>query len=221
MGSKKWVFKELVKNDKDPIGLIAYSLYKCEKNKKATSLKEEGLSQDEIKKRLDDFQSYIVDSSKILSGFTKEAEQVISDSIAVVKKKMEDEYVERYSTVEKHAKEFQRKRKELEIREEKLGKLEKKEKNKIIKKIRQEECNKIKSAAIEHTQSHWFKRSLWWVWSGFASVTAVFIICGVFFLYIGITSSEAEKTSLRSKLSLFLVESVTKPPFPELSSKKS
>ncbi|MBG3130705.1 hypothetical protein I4674_13025 [Proteus mirabilis] len=40
MHSKKWVFRELVKNENDYQGLLAYACYKMEKDKLAQDLRE-------------------------------------------------------------------------------------------------------------------------------------------------------------------------------------
>ncbi|KFW99663.1 hypothetical protein [Pectobacterium carotovorum] len=62
---KRWVFSELVKDPNDPEQLIAYAMYKGDKDELAVkSRQERGLSEAQIEKELQQFHDHIVISPR-------------------------------------------------------------------------------------------------------------------------------------------------------------
>ena len=55
---KKWVYKELVTDKDDVQGIIAYSIYKANKDQLATSLRADGKNEDEITVQLNTFHDH-------------------------------------------------------------------------------------------------------------------------------------------------------------------
>lgn len=99
MHSKKWVFRELVKNENDYQGLLAYACYKMEKDKLAQDLREANKSEEEVEKDLEQFHNASVTKGqleefkkkglKIMTALTEELDEGLinkhSDEIHVLK----------------------------------------------------------------------------------------------------------------------------------------
>ncbi len=89
--SQRWVFDALVKNREDKIGLIAYSLYKFEKNELAHRINSEGKTSTQIRSELKIFHNHALGHSRI-KGFRDHAEVVIRDLIEQIEEGLREEY---------------------------------------------------------------------------------------------------------------------------------
>ncbi|AXC71742.1 hypothetical protein OD218_004573 [Salmonella enterica] len=65
MTSKKWVFRELIKDENDYQGLLAYTCYKIEKDKLAQDLREANKSDEELEKALEQFHNASVTKGQL------------------------------------------------------------------------------------------------------------------------------------------------------------
>lgn len=77
----QWVYKKIVKNDKDFVGLIAYGLYKRRKSELAGTYRKSGISEDEITKKLKDFHDQEVQGNSALEAYRHSAERLLSDML--------------------------------------------------------------------------------------------------------------------------------------------
>jgi hypothetical protein len=96
---KKYVFSELVHNVDDPNQLLAYAIYKAEKQAKATTLKASGKSCAEIKADLQIFHDVVAGSAGIQDGFHLKAKQVaqalVNDIKDAIRKDSKNDFIER------------------------------------------------------------------------------------------------------------------------------
>lgn len=77
MYSKKWVFRELVKNENDYQGLLAYAYYKMEKDKLAQDLREANKSEEEVERDLEQFHNASVTKGQ-LEEFKKKGLKIMA-----------------------------------------------------------------------------------------------------------------------------------------------
>jgi hypothetical protein len=98
--NKKWVFKELVKNDEDVIGLVAYALYKGEKSRLANSLRLDGQTEINITAELNVFHEQTI-SSQRLSKFKEQADKLFSGIINDIEEDLQKTYVKNEEDLQK------------------------------------------------------------------------------------------------------------------------
>lgn len=89
--SQRWVFDALVEDREDKIGLIAYSLYKFEKNELAHRLNCEGKTGSQIRSELRTFHNHALGDSRI-KGFRDHAEVIIRDLMEQIEEDLREEY---------------------------------------------------------------------------------------------------------------------------------
>ncbi|SHO54426.1 hypothetical protein [Vibrio quintilis] len=90
---KKWVFKQLVKDKSDIEGLIAYALYKYQKDQTATQLREkEGEPEEVISERLKLFHDGVLLSEDRLNSFRESAFVLIDQVTKSIQHNLEKEY---------------------------------------------------------------------------------------------------------------------------------
>ncbi len=77
MSERKWVFQLLVQDSNDPIGLLAYSLYKYAKAELAAKLKEDGASDEKINAELKIFHDQTIATQSQLDNYRHRAEQLV------------------------------------------------------------------------------------------------------------------------------------------------
>ncbi|EOX4435194.1 hypothetical protein ACLAC2_004681, partial [Vibrio alginolyticus] len=167
--AKKWVFNALVKSENDPIGLLAYALYKFQKDEIGQSLRSEGKNEEEISQRLSNFHDDTLRSSSSLEQFRSKAVTIIEllgqkAGETLVKNKVE---------------ELEKKQTALKKEQVQLDK-DKKELQKSLKK----EKTKIKNELLEQfklTVNDTPKKSGWrklgeWLLGGFSGIAAQIIV---------------------------------------------
>lgn len=82
---KKWVFTELVEDSNDPTQLIAYAMYKADKDDHAIQCRtKQNLSEDEISIELIRFHDSIVHSDRKLEEYREKAHRMIDQLIVGV-----------------------------------------------------------------------------------------------------------------------------------------
>ncbi|HBM2903936.1 TPA: hypothetical protein MB376_005064 [Klebsiella pneumoniae] len=96
--SQRWVFDALVKDREDKIGLIAYSLYKFEKNELANRLNSEGKTPTQIRSELRTFHDHALGDSRI-EGFRNHAEVIIRDLMDQIEEDLRAEYQLQFDNV--------------------------------------------------------------------------------------------------------------------------
>ncbi|AWL12821.1 hypothetical protein HMF8227_02369 [Saliniradius amylolyticus] len=110
---KKWVFEELVKDDKDSVGLIAYALYKREKHVLASGLREDGHDEDEIQAQTATFHDQAVSSDRI-NSYREQATTYLNRIINEVEENKEKEHKEQLEKLNKtHKRELTKERQKL------------------------------------------------------------------------------------------------------------
>ncbi|TOE63745.1 hypothetical protein CGJ39_14135 [Vibrio parahaemolyticus] len=169
---KKWVFRELVKDNRDYLGLMSYALYKHEKDETANGLRENGASDDKVEQTLKDFHDQVLMSPARLGAYKQRAAGLIDTAIKSSTDKLEAQYNElqeqlKREYVSQHKK-LEKQKADLDLREKGLKKLE--------GKIRTEVVNTIKSSAQEYQKPHFVVGILKWLGSGFSGVVASVLV---------------------------------------------
>lgn len=189
MHSKKWVFRELVKNENDYQGLLAYACYKMEKDKLAQDLREANKSEEEVEKDLEQFHNASVTKGqleefkkkglKIMTALTEELDEGLinkhSDEIHVLK--------EQHQQVIKYKEKQYKKTLEKEIKIARTN-------------IKKELLEKMQEYSLSKTSI--FIKVLKWIWNGFQSVFAILILIFTLHLIAYWTSDEATKSGVIS-----------------------
>ncbi|WP_137765832.1 hypothetical protein [Nissabacter sp. SGAir0207] len=74
---KKWVFTELVQDADNPEQLIAYAIYKADKDELAKKCRQRNKSEDDIGIELERFHDNLADSDRRLAEYKRRANQVV------------------------------------------------------------------------------------------------------------------------------------------------
>ncbi|WP_052238118.1 hypothetical protein [Pectobacterium brasiliense] len=98
---KRWVFSELVKDPNDPEQLIAYAMYKGDKDELAVkSRQERGLSEAQIEKELQQFHDHIVISPGRLQSYRDKAQAMVDELTTRVSNRVDLSYADRIKKLE-------------------------------------------------------------------------------------------------------------------------
>ncbi|WP_323859686.1 hypothetical protein [Xenorhabdus szentirmaii] len=115
MEDKKWVFSQLVKDDSDYQGLLAYVCYKQEKDKLASDLRAKGCDEGEIEQRLNQFHDTSLTENQ-LKTFRQQGLAVME----VITGEIDAQYQKKETELKtKHKNEMDRKKKEYDNKLEK------------------------------------------------------------------------------------------------------
>ncbi|CDH20038.1 hypothetical protein [Xenorhabdus bovienii] len=168
MEDKKWVFSQLVKNDSDYQGLLAYVCYKQEKDKLASDLRAKGCDEGEIEQRLIQFHDTSLTENQ-LKKFRRQGLEVMRAITTEIDAEFQKKEIE---LKENHKNEMDEKKKEYEkkLKKEKES-AKKNEKSRIIRNIEE----------YIPKEKNWFFRSFLWILNGFQSIVAM--ILAIFILY--------------------------------------
>lgn len=82
--AKKWVFTELVQDSDDPMQLIAYAMYKADKDDHAIQCRTRLMSEEKISEELSRFHDSIAHSSRKLDDYRDKARSLIDELIVGV-----------------------------------------------------------------------------------------------------------------------------------------
>ena len=81
---KKWVFTELVKDPNDPMQLIAYAMYKADKDDHANQCRNRQMSELQITAELESYHDGIAHSRRKLNDYQDKARRMIDEVIQSV-----------------------------------------------------------------------------------------------------------------------------------------
>jgi len=98
---QKWVFNELVKDSTKPEQLIAYALYKADKDDQARAARSRNLTKQEIDAQLENFHDQLVSSERRLQAYRDKANEVIENIVKVVSTNIELKYKKQQADLEK------------------------------------------------------------------------------------------------------------------------
>jgi hypothetical protein len=111
--TKKWVFESLVKNERDPIGLIAYALYKHKKHALALSLREGGKDEVHIQQQIQTFHDQTLHNDS-LGDYREKANSFLNKIVEVVERDISCEFEKEKTKLEKqHIKDIAAERRKL------------------------------------------------------------------------------------------------------------
>ncbi|AJJ21253.1 hypothetical protein [Yersinia intermedia] len=189
MASKKWVFRELIKDENDYRGLFAYTCYKIEKDKLAQDLREAHKSDDEVERALEQFHNASVTTGQ-LEEFKKKGLGVMAAVTEVLDAEL----------IEKHNKEV------LLLKEQHQAALKQKDiahkkeltkcKNDTTTALRKELLDKMQKYPLSHTSIA--MKIFRWIGNGFQSVVAVFILIFILHSVAYWSSDDATKSGVVS-----------------------
>lgn len=112
MHNRKWVFTELVKDANNPSQLIAYAIYKADKDDMANSMRAGHKTESEIQAALDTFHNSVASTPRLLESYRQKSETVItslvlniaSDTEAKLQKQIDKIKVENTAALAKEGK---------------------------------------------------------------------------------------------------------------------
>ena len=189
MASKKWVFRELIKDENDYQGLLAYACYKIEKDKLAQDLREINKSDEEVEKALEQFHNASVTKGQ-LEEFKKKGLGVMT----VLTEKLDEELIN------KHDDELQN----LKSQHQSALKQKDAAHNKELIQAKKTAKSEAKKELLAQIQSHSvseisiIKKSLKWVFNGYQSVVAVFILIFILHTIAYWSADDATKSGVVS-----------------------
>jgi len=108
---KRWVFKAIVEDDEDAVGLIGYALYKCKKHALATTLREQGVLETKIKTEVQTFHDQFLRNDSVeeyRNKATHYLDQVYSQFENKIQEKYRGEKAQLEKQLEKDLKKFKR-----------------------------------------------------------------------------------------------------------------
>lgn len=79
--NRKWVFTELVRDANDPSQLIAYAIYKADKDDMANSMRVDHKTELEIQAALDAFHDSVASTPRLLANYRQKSETVITSLV--------------------------------------------------------------------------------------------------------------------------------------------
>jgi hypothetical protein len=186
LSEKRWVFRELVSNNQDYLGLMAYALYKHEKDETANGLRAEGKQDADVETALRAFHDQVLMSPARLESYKKQAASLVDVAIQRSTNAVEAAYQNKQRELES---DYNKKQTELENLKEKLEKEDSKKKQKLKTEI----INDIKGCVSDYKKPHFTMRSLMWIWGGFSGVIASVSVMVITFLILAIFSDPNSK----------------------------
>lgn len=97
---KKWVFTELVKDSNDPEQLIAYAMYKADKDDRANQCRTRGMADAQVNTELESFHDGIAHSERQLDDYRDKARRTVDQLILTVSQGVEHVYEQRIAAME-------------------------------------------------------------------------------------------------------------------------
>lgn len=92
---KKWVFTELVKDPDDPMELIAYAMYKADKDDHATQCRARQMNDTQLSAKLTDYHDSIAYSERRLNAYRDKATSAIDQLILEISAGVEHTFSQR------------------------------------------------------------------------------------------------------------------------------
>ncbi|MCU5774345.1 hypothetical protein N5923_15475 [Erwiniaceae bacterium BAC15a-03b] len=182
MESRLWVFKELVGNDHDYQGILAYACYKLEKDKLARDLINAKKSEGDIAKSLKLFHAVSVTQGQ-LEKFREKGLAVMAALTESLDQGLIDKHKEEMDTLKNHYQNVLQQNEQACKKQLARCKAE-------TKSITQKELlTKMRAWPLTHYSLK--KKIFMWIWNGYQSVVAVFVL--IFILHtVAYWSSDKE-----------------------------
>ncbi|MBP2167417.1 hypothetical protein J2125_000609 [Erwinia toletana] len=176
------MFKELVSNDHDYQGLLAYACYKLEKDKLARDLINAKKTADDIANALKQFHAVSVTQGQ-LEKFREKGLAVMTALTESLDQGLIDKHKEEINLLEDHYKNVLQQKEQ--TCKKALGRCKAETKSATQKEL----LTKMKAWPLTHYSLK--KRMFLWVWNGYQSVVAVFVL--IFILHsVAYWSSDKE-----------------------------
>lgn len=190
---KKWVFTELVKEENDALGLIAYAHYKQDKHETAVSLRKEGMNEEEIKQKLEDFHHQVATIPQRQENYKQKALKTIADTVTVILSPQRNKLEKLEVGLNQQKLQLEQEKKEMDvfIKKQVKEKIEKAE-----KEIRKKELKRLDKASRAVVLPKGWVRFCCWLLSGIPGLIATIIISVLFFGCIAYFSSTEKKQNL-------------------------
>lgn len=170
---KKWVFSELVKDSNDLSQLIAYAIYKADKDELANNMRSDAKAEQEIQDKLDDFHDSVASTPRLLQNYQTRAETLMRSVVSDIASKAKDQATQQIESIKaEHIKA--------------LRKESTKAVDEYHKKIKQ-------NVATTQTKLEWLRD---FTVSGFSGVWATIVLIGVVWLISMATASENDRNQV-------------------------
>lgn len=199
--SKRWVFTELVDDDTDYVGLIAYALYKVEKNQLAESLKKQGFNSAHIDAKVKEFHDSVVEIPKTKARYRQTAEEVMRSLVTNMENKIRPEFQGQIEKLQKQVVDKDKKHTAELAKAKRLG----------VESFYDAYCTGNKEG-----KSKWLLSALW-LWSGFSGVFAAIIVAvAVYGLAAMFLTSDKREEILSSAADNIISAVAPSSPIPEV-----
>lgn len=164
---KKWVFTELVEDSDNPEHLIAYAMYKADKDDQATQCRARQMTPEQVDQALQTYHDSIAHSARQLDDYRAKAHRVVEQLIIRVSDEIENTFEERIEAMEAaHAA-------ELNAQWKKWG-------------------EQAATYSAHLTKPHWFKRFCYgfftWIGGGVSGLLATVVTTLIIVMVFSITS---------------------------------
>lgn len=171
--TKKWVFKLLVKDDKDFVGLVAYSLYKHRKNEIAEDHRSSGMLEAEISTKLQAFHDESTVGATAINQYRERGKAILEDIIAQAEERRDA------------------------IHQSTLAQL-KKEHAKELSKCHKKAMDEIAAAAsvTKNSKDHWLRKTALWLISGMPGAVSTVVLVVVIYGLMALFSSDEKRKEI-------------------------
>jgi hypothetical protein len=186
--AKKWVFRLLVKDDKDIVGLLAYSLYKHRKNEIAEGHRSRGVPEAEISQKLSAFHDESTVGATAIDQFRERGNNILAEVVAQAENRRNAAHQAALDALKKdHAKEL------LKCRKEAMAEI-------------------AAAAATKVAKTHWAKKTLLWLVSGIPGAVSTVVLVVVIYGVMAILAGEEKRNAMAaSGLNTLLGEKAVAP----------
>jgi Fe2+ transport system protein B len=200
---KKWVFNSLVTSDNDPIGLLAYSLYKFQKDEIGKKLRSGDMKEPEIAQQLSSFHDATLHSDTALRDFRDKAVRMIEligeKTVEAHRKRIVKEYEAKSEILTEEKKEFDK-----SVRTH--DRMVKKEKTKIKNNL----LEQFRTTVDDTPKKSTFRKVFNWLVGGFSGIAAQIIVIVITFGLLAIFTSNTDQ--LVKKFAENIAASITSSP---------
>ncbi|KZR06440.1 hypothetical protein A3N63_01865 [Klebsiella aerogenes] len=195
--NKKWVFSELVKDSNDLSQLIAYAIYKADKDGVAIGYRAQGKSEAEIQAKLDDYHDSVATTPRLQQSCHERAASLIFTLVNDIAAETQQKAAEQITAINAEYKKS-------------LTKEGKKAVEEYHKKIKQ-------NVAEKQTKWEWLKE---FTVSGFSGVWATILLILAVWLLSMAAAPKSERDHLTGNLFQRMWNYVNSSPLPEAEAAK-
>ncbi|WP_336210823.1 hypothetical protein [Enterobacter sp. P82] len=190
--NKKWVFSELVKDSNDLSQLIAYAIYKADKDGVAIGYRAQGKSEAEIQAKLDDYHDSVATTPRLQQSCHERASALIFTLVNDIAAETQQKATQQINAINAEHKKA-------------LAKEGKKAVEEYHKKIKQ-------SVAEKQTKWEWLKE---FTISGFSGVWATIVLIVAVWIISMAAAPKSERDHLTGNLFQRMWNYVNSSPLPE------